>query len=269
MKYSKTIGVCAPEKGWVPSPGFILRRAALLEIFKSFEPANALEFGCGPGGMLYELKNMGYEVTGVELSEEARVLSNYLLQDFSDIQVLNTAEELKEESFDYVFAFEVLEHIKDDLSALKSWLSYLRSGGCVVVSVPAHQKRWNITDVTAGHFRRYEKDDIVELLVAAGVDVVSVQTYGWPVTWLLEKVRFIVEKIKVRKDGIEPNSITIGDVELSKKSGVERNTEAKMFWLYGNRYVGQPVCWALLKLQRIFYNTNLGISYIVVGKKNN
>ena len=104
MKYSKTIGVSAPEEGWVPSPGFILRRAALLDILRSLEPAKALEIGCGPGGMLYELKIMGYEVTGVELSEESRILSRYLLKDYNDIQILNTAEGLGEESYDYVFA---------------------------------------------------------------------------------------------------------------------------------------------------------------------
>ncbi|MEL7157397.1 MAG: methyltransferase domain-containing protein, partial [Actinomycetota bacterium] len=53
--------------------------------------------------------------------------------------------------FDYVMAFEVLEHITDDRAALEEWLRRLRPGGRVLFSVPAHQRKYGDADRAVGH----------------------------------------------------------------------------------------------------------------------
>lgn len=268
MKYSQIIGVSCPEQGWIPSPGFILRRAALLDIVDQLVPGRTLEFGCGPGGMLYELNKRGFVAQGVELSEDSRVISKKILSEFENAIVYETSESFPENHFDYIFSFEVLEHIEDDLAALESWLKYLKPEGTVVISVPAHKKKWNVTDIMAGHYRRYEQDDIQSLFDKAGIELVSIQTYGWPATWFLEKIRLRTKLKSLERAKVNIESITIGDVELSKKSGVDRSIELKFFWLYSNKIFGQPLFWMIHKLQKLFYRTNLGISYILVGRKN-
>src|SRR3546814_6549126 len=61
-------------------------------------------------------------------------------------------------------AFEVLEHIEDDHAALRQWLGWLKPGGILLMSVPAHPSQWNAADVWAGHFRRYRKRELLGLV---------------------------------------------------------------------------------------------------------
>jgi SAM-dependent methyltransferase len=92
-------------------------------------------------------------------------------------------------TFDLVCAFEVLEHIEDDAGALREWAAAVRPGGWLVVSVPAGRERMGAADRRAGHFRRYDRQDISGLLASAGLDDVSVTTYGFPIGYLLEAGR--------------------------------------------------------------------------------
>jgi SAM-dependent methyltransferase len=91
--------------------------------------------------------------------------------------------------FDLVCAFEVLEHIEDDVSALSSWSSHLSAGGLLLVSTPAFQKRFGPWDVRAGHFRRYEPRMLAERARLAGLDVIGMWAYGYPLGNLLEVLR--------------------------------------------------------------------------------
>ena len=68
-------------------------------------------------------------------------------------------------------AFNVLEHIPDDVDALRSFAGLVRSGGAVVLFVPAFQALMSDYDVTVGHQRRYRKRSLVRVMTAAGLDV--------------------------------------------------------------------------------------------------
>lgn len=265
MNYSSVIGVSAPESGWVPSPGFILRRAAILDHMAGFSAGRAIEVGCGPGGMLYEFSRMGYRCIGVELSDQSRSISRVLLSEYPDVQVLESVDLIQDNDFDYLFSFEVLEHIEDDLAALKRWVSLLKKGGMAVISVPAHKNKWNDTDVLAGHYRRYEREDVKALLTTAGLEIESITSCGWPLSWLLEKVRLWGKRKQYKN--IDIGKVETGNLELTMKSGVERDMEARFFKYYGNSFIGQPILYLLTRLQKLFYRTNLGISYIVVARK--
>jgi SAM-dependent methyltransferase len=70
--------------------------------------------------------------------------------------------------FDHVFAFEVLEHTEDDFLALKEVYRVLKPGGVFVFSVPLQRRFWSVADELAGHKRRYEKKELVEILLRAG-----------------------------------------------------------------------------------------------------
>jgi SAM-dependent methyltransferase len=94
-----------------------------------------------------------------------------------------------DEPFDIVCAFEVLEHLEDDEAALVSWLRHVPPGGWLMVSVPAGRRRFGPTDVKAGHYRRYDRDDLASLLAKSGLVEIEVIAYGFPIGYALEAVR--------------------------------------------------------------------------------
>jgi SAM-dependent methyltransferase len=169
------------------------------------------------------------------------------------------------EPFDYLLAFEVLEHIEDDQSALAGWLGHLRSGALVLLSVPAHRSRWNETDLLAGHFRRYDRIDVEELASGVGLEVIELSTYGWPATWFIERARLAVRKLQLRHQG-GLGGIRPGDAERTYASGVDRQVESRLYPLYSTR-PGRALFASAARLQKLFYSTDWGISYLLLARK--
>ena len=267
MHFSKQMGAAAPECSWVPSPTYILRRAAILDWLRGYQPGRVLEVGCGPGALLRDLSDRGFEGTGVELSDRSRRIARKILTDAAGIRILRHLPEQEKASYDYLLAFEVLEHIEDDGAALREWLGYLKPGGIVFISVPAHRSRWNVTDLFAGHFRRYDKTDLMTLIEQAGLEEVRTGTYGWPISRIFEWLRLRAKKNELRRNGIDPGSVSIGDPEMTKSSGVERDQMTRIFGLYSS--LPGRLCFALAtRVQKLFYRTSLGISFIVIARKS-
>lgn len=74
-------------------------------------------------------------------------------------------------SFDTAVSFQVIEHIEDDLTALKNTLRLLKPGGSLLLMVPAHMALFGDMDQALGHFRRYEETELREKLALAGFDI--------------------------------------------------------------------------------------------------
>lgn len=71
-------------------------------------------------------------------------------------------------SYDLVFTSNVLEHIEDDIGILKELFCWIKDGGQLFVYVPAFMFLYSDLDKKAGHFRRYEKKDLVDKLSKVG-----------------------------------------------------------------------------------------------------
>ena len=63
-------------------------------------------------------------------------------------------------SYDVLLAMDVLEHMQNDAGALSHWLTYVRSGGYVLVTVPAFQWLWSYHDERLGHVRRHTRSTV-------------------------------------------------------------------------------------------------------------
>jgi len=72
-------------------------------------------------------------------------------------------------SFDIVAAFDVIEHIEDDLSSLEKLKQLLSADGRLIISVPALPWLWSEHDVTHHHFRRYTRSQLEYVLHEAGL----------------------------------------------------------------------------------------------------
>lgn len=68
--------------------------------------------------------------------------------------------------YDVIVAMDVVEHLEDDVGALKWMASGLVPGGHLIVSVPAHQWLFSDHDRVLGHFRRYTKKSLLAALPA-------------------------------------------------------------------------------------------------------
>lgn len=76
---------------------------------------------------------------------------------------------------DSVVAMNVLEHIEDDVQALKDLAEVVRPGGRIVLWVPAYMQLYGEFDRKVGHFRRYTPKTIRESVERAGLRVQKVR----------------------------------------------------------------------------------------------
>jgi SAM-dependent methyltransferase len=89
--------------------------------------------------------------------------------------------------FDLVGMFDVLEHVPDDVGALRHLHCLLREGARLVLTVPAHASLWSYFDEAARHCRRYEMADLAEKLRLTNYDVeylTEFMMFSYPLVWL-------------------------------------------------------------------------------------
>ena len=136
-----------------------------------------LEIGCGTGYVLRALaEQCGLRVTGSELFAEGLEHARRRLPN-ADYVELDAREMPYKESFDGVGAFDVLEHIDDDLRVLKGLCRAVRPGGFVLLTVPQHPSLWSAADTYAHHVRRYRRKELVDRVRRAGLEPVRVTSF--------------------------------------------------------------------------------------------
>lgn len=145
-----------------------------------------LEIGSGTGDYAQSWADLGMAIT----VSEADPLRLAELHRRFDADANVTVRELAipiDEDGDYTgaVAINVLEHIEDDVSGLRTFARLTRPGGHVALFVPAFSFAMSDFDREVGHFRRYRKRQLREALVAAGLEPVvvhyvnSVGLFGW------------------------------------------------------------------------------------------
>ena len=146
-----------------------------------------MEVGCGQGGLAVLLARR-YDYRGYEPDERScRVAGQRLEGRGLRGEVLNDVPpHVPDRTFDVVGAFEVLEHLADDRAALASWTRWVRPGGHLLLSVPAHPERFGAADRYVGHFRRYAREGLTNLLKEAGLVDPCILSYGFPLGYALE-----------------------------------------------------------------------------------
>jgi SAM-dependent methyltransferase len=162
---------------------------------------DVLEVGCGQGALGVRLAQR-YRYLGVEPDQASCSVAQQRMSAAGRGEVRNTGvSALGAQRFDLVCAFEVLEHIEDDAAALREWLARLRPGGWLILSVPAHQRRYGPADELVGHFRRYDPAALAALLAAGGGTGIVLRQYGWPLGYLLEAARNVIAQRRLAAAG--------------------------------------------------------------------
>ena len=117
--------------------------------------ARILDAGCGSGRTMQELVDYG-TVSGVELSESAAAVAR--AREVGEV-VIGRLEELpwSAESFDLITCLDVIEHTPDDRATLTELRRVCRTGGHLLVTVPAYPQLWSEHDIANHHYRRYSR----------------------------------------------------------------------------------------------------------------
>jgi SAM-dependent methyltransferase len=128
--------------------------------------ARILDAGCGSGRNMVELARHG-TVTGVELSETSVTLAR---ERHAGEVIAGSVLEMPfpEDSFDFAVSLDVIEHLEDDLTALKELRRTIAPGGSLLVTVPAYQWLWSGHDEINHHHRRYTRRSLQRVAEAAG-----------------------------------------------------------------------------------------------------
>lgn len=172
---------------------FVARRKIIARLIQVFAAKNTelkiLEVGCGTGGNLGLLQQFG-AVTATECDETARAMASRK----AGIEIrdgrLPELDDVPEQDFDLVVLLDVLEHVEDDLGALKGLTSRHGKDGRLLVTVPAHPWLWSGHDVTHHHFRRYTARTLRKVAEDAGYRVEAIGYYNSLLFPMVILVRF-------------------------------------------------------------------------------
>jgi len=124
------------------------RMHAIMQEVEKFGPSTILDNGCGSALISRSLAKKGYHVTGLDFSD---ALLNLVPKTDNLSLVVGDSDKLafEDNSFDCVICSEVLEHIKENSSAIKEISRILDKDGYAIITVP----NWGCYDSLEGNFK--------------------------------------------------------------------------------------------------------------------
>jgi SAM-dependent methyltransferase len=214
-----------------------------------------LEIGAGEGAMGTRLARR-FNYVGLEPDARSFERAKVRVERVHGTALHGDVSVLDRSDFDLACAFEVLEHIKDDRSALRVWRERLRPGGWIVLSVPAHARRFDAADRKAGHFRRYDRRQLAETFASAGFSDVVIWSYGMPLGYLLEWGRNVLARR--------------GEAASARSDSVAERTAASGRWYQpasGMGWVTAVVTAPFRLMQWPFLGTSIGTGFVARARR--
>ena len=130
-----------------------------------------LDIGCGDGFLISELASdldrcKAFAVD-TELSDET---INKLSLNNNGIVFAREVNQCKKNWADALLLLDVIEHQKDDLMFLQLLTEqYVKRFGVVLITVPAYNQLFSRHDQFLGHYRRYDRAELLSLVEASGL----------------------------------------------------------------------------------------------------
>lgn len=149
----------------------------LVDIIARHLQSEVLELGAGVGHISTELAKRVKTVTSLEPVAEIANLLRMNCAEHSNIHIVeNTlagfvSSTQRHQQFDTAVLLNVLEHIDDDIAELSLVHQLMKPDGQLIIIVPAHQWLYAKVDRLTGHFRRYSKQSLSQVVHAGGFEV--------------------------------------------------------------------------------------------------
>jgi SAM-dependent methyltransferase len=231
-----------------------LRWDAVVPILDELDDVSSvLEIGAGVGAFAARLAGR-YDYLGLEPDPASCAAAKERLAAVGRGRMLcaDTSALEPATTFDLVCAFEVLEHLEDDIGALRDWRERVRPDCWILLSVPARPGRRTRHDVMVGHVRRYDRRGLAAVLAEAGFADVRLLSYGFPAGYLLELARDVLARLAPAKQSAE---------ERTAESGRRFQPSDRLGPL--TRAVSTPLRLA----QRPFLDSDLGTGLVAVARR--
>lgn len=166
-----------------------------------------LEIGCGPGHFMKSFENLSQDVVGLEFNEDAinRKVTKYEI-------FKKSIEEFSEENlsrFDAVYAFQVLEHVIDPYTFLKSAQEALVKGGIIIISVPNNKynefsQQKDAFDLPPHHIGHFDRDIFINIAKLMSLNVVEIFEEK-----LVGKLDSLKKKLNLENKKLGPNILVV------------------------------------------------------------
>src|SRR3972149_5132617 len=172
---------------------FAAKRKILIDMVKRLPISPhgiILDVGCGTGIMVSAFNKirttygLDFSLDGIKFCRQ-RNLNGTTLGNVMHIP-------FRDESFDVVTCFDLLEHFEDDLAAINEIARVCKKGGSIITTVPAYQSLWSIHDISLHHKRRYSLSSYKKLFLAANLNIVKISYYNtvlFPMIFFTRKIR--------------------------------------------------------------------------------
>jgi cyclopropane fatty-acyl-phospholipid synthase-like methyltransferase len=244
-------------------PRYLFRRYEIMRRVNSGE--QFIEIGPGQLDLAQELLTkfskgtlIDFNTTEIEriyynLAETYKQKLILIIDDFIQYDEFNS-------KFDCVVACEVLEHIEDDTAFLRKASDILVDHGQLILSVPARQKFWAKHDEIAGHYRRYEKQELYGKLAETGYSQIQIVSYGYPFQNVVRLGRVALARVQYNRKAKWNQKMQ------TQKSAfmVKRNPYLNLIGLFVNKYTLYP----FNLFASLFNRKDLGEGYVVSANKS-
>ena len=175
-----------------------------------FCKGHVMEIGSGLGNISRFFLNDDYQIMLTDLRQvycdklhdKFKSYSNLL--GVENVDLIDSDFDMKYktffDSFDSVFAINVIEHINDDNLAIRNCYKLIRKGGNLIIMVPSYQVLYNDFDKSLGHYKRYTIKSISSILLNHNFCIIHKQYFnfigliGWFISGSIQKNKSIPKK---------------------------------------------------------------------------
>lgn len=239
------------EHWWFRARLHILEQFAKRHLTQTGVTPAILNVGVATGATSLMLQQFG-KVTSVEFDHDCCVF----LREAVNLEVTQaslTALPFADASFDWVCAYDVIEHIEEDAAALREIWRVLKPGGKFHLTVPAFQALWSSHDDINHHFRRYKARQLRERLTAAGLQIDYLTYFNCFLFFPVATVR-LMANFWQRLRGKKQEKAAASDFETYNTSGLTGKLLYRIF------RAETPLLLRKIRLP-------VGISLLVTGQK--
>lgn len=154
-------------------------RRIFSKLFKNI-PATEIktiaDIGCGEGSNLFFLKEEfpHAKLYGFDLSNTA--LETAKLNVNAEFTILDIQKEIPKENFDLVFCSDVVEHLENDVDAIKN-IKRITKKYALIATIQGQMRR---NEHSIGHIRNYAYGELNQKIKSAGFEVLQIIEWGYP-----------------------------------------------------------------------------------------
>ena len=143
-----------------------------------------LDIGCGVGDFLHSMEELGWQVEGIEPSEEATTIAKKRTK--ARVYTPEEIGQLNDEHYDLITMWHVLEHVDDLKTEIKQLERLLKKGGRLVLALPNfrsydaqyYKNYWAAYDVPR-HLNHFCKKSIYKIFSNSELDLIETKKLIW------------------------------------------------------------------------------------------